>query len=112
MNSSVALGTRLAASTRLASLARNWRWLTSGGKLAAQGDDLGTTKPDSDVATSETVAGDASKEGKEDLEDLEEPEMVEMWNKEGPAGPEWNGPRGYEPTRHGDWSRNGRVSDF
>lgn len=39
-------------------------------------------------------------------------EMVDMWNKDAPAGPEWNGPRGYEPTRHGDWSRGGRVSDF
>lgn len=39
-------------------------------------------------------------------------EMVDMWNKKGPSGPEWGGPRGYEPTRHGDWARNGRVSDF
>lgn len=45
-------------------------------------------------------------------EDEYEPELVDMWNKDAPAGPEWNGPRGYEPTRHGDWSKNGRVSDF
>lgn len=43
---------------------------------------------------------------------LEEPEMVEMWNKEGVAGPEWNGPRGYEPTQYGDWASKGRVTDF
>ncbi|KAI0559612.1 hypothetical protein FGB62_141g027 [Gracilaria domingensis] len=42
----------------------------------------------------------------------EEPEMVDMWNKDAPQGPEWGGPRGYEPTRYGDWSKNGRVSDF
>lgn len=41
-----------------------------------------------------------------------EREMVEMWNKDAPHGPEWGGPRGYEPTRYGDWARNGRVSDF
>lgn len=46
-------------------------------------------------------------------EELEkEREMVEMWNEDAPAGPEWGGPRGYEPTKHGDWARNGRVSDF
>lgn len=47
-------------------------------------------------------------------EEQEEPEveMVEMWNKDAPSGPEWNGPRGYEPTRYGDWSTAGRVSDF
>lgn len=41
-----------------------------------------------------------------------EREMVEMWNKNAPHGPEWGGPRGYEPTKYGDWARNGRVSDF
>lgn len=45
-------------------------------------------------------------------DELEEEEMVEMWNMDAVAGPEWNGPRGYEPTRHGDWSHKGRVSDF
>lgn len=25
---------------------------------------------------------------------------------------ELNGPRGPEPTRYGDWEKNGRVSDF
>lgn len=39
-------------------------------------------------------------------------EMVDMWNKNAPHGPEWGGPRGYEPTKYGDWARNGRVSDF
>lgn len=33
-----------------------------------------------------------------------------------PAGPgkapEFGGPSGPEPTRYGDWERNGRVSDF
>lgn len=26
--------------------------------------------------------------------------------------PEFGGPAGPEPTRYGDWERNGRVSDF
>ena len=25
---------------------------------------------------------------------------------------EWNGPRGPEPTRFGDWEQGGRCSDF
>lgn len=25
---------------------------------------------------------------------------------------EYGGPKGPEPTRYGDWERNGRVSDF
>jgi len=39
-------------------------------------------------------------------------EEVDMWNFEAPSGPEWGGPRGYEPTKFGDWSKNCRVSDF
>jgi len=47
-----------------------------------------------------------------DKEVVEKEEKVELWNKDAPAGPEWKGPRNYEPTRYGDWSRSGRVSDF
>lgn len=46
----------------------------------------------------------------EDEEDLEEMFV------QGPSGLEWGGPtRGGkrpEPTRYGDWERNGRTSDF
>lgn len=46
---------------------------------------------------------------------MEEEELEEMF-MEGPAGIEWGGPtRGgkhREPTRYGDWERNGRCSDF
>lgn len=52
------------------------------------------------------------KKGAEADDDVEDDGMVEMWNKDAPAGPEWNGPRGYEPTRYKDWSNKGRVSDF
>jgi len=31
---------------------------------------------------------------------------------EPPAPPEIGGPPGPEPTRYGDWERNGRCSDF
>lgn len=33
-------------------------------------------------------------------------------NNTNPSTGEVNGPRGPEPTRFGDWERNGRVSDF
>lgn len=39
----------------------------------------------------------------------ESEEYVDMWNEE--RG-EWNGPRGLEPTRYGDWEKNGRCTDF
>lgn len=64
-------------------------------KLEQDSADLSQQMPPTDV------------ENKED-----EKEMVEMWNPHSPGGPEWAGPRGYEPTRYGDWSKNGRVSDF
>ncbi|TDQ85419.1 hypothetical protein A8950_0204 [Dongia mobilis] len=32
--------------------------------------------------------------------------------KQNPREPEFGGPSGPEPTRYGDWERNGRVSDF
>lgn len=31
---------------------------------------------------------------------------------EAPAKPEHGGPKGLEPTRYGDWERNGRCFDF
>jgi hypothetical protein len=31
---------------------------------------------------------------------------------ETPAKPEHGGPKGLEPTRYGDWERNGRCFDF
>lgn len=65
-------------------------------------------------ASSEIVKAEAA--DSEELvfsEELEkEREWVEMWNNDAPAGPEWGGPRNYEPTRYGDWARNGRVTDF
>ncbi|EME31811.1 hypothetical protein Gasu2_45130 [Galdieria sulphuraria] len=47
-------------------------------------------------------------EGSTEVDD----ETVEMWNHDAPNGPEWGGPRGYEPTKFGDWSKNCRVTDF
>lgn len=32
--------------------------------------------------------------------------------QQGGMAPEIGGPGGPEPTRYGDWERNGRVSDF
>ena len=36
-------------------------------------------------------------------------DYVDMIN---PETGEWNGPRGPEPTRYGDWQQKGRSSDF
>lgn len=49
--------------------------------------------------------------GLEDEEDDDEDwdGFVDMLNEE--TG-EWGGPRGPEPTRYGDWMKNGRTSDF
>lgn len=111
MSSLVALSTRIARTRSLlpASVTRNGRGLTSRGKTASQGDHS-TSKLDKN--TGEAVAGREPEPGNEDVDDVEAPELVDMWNNEAPSGPEWNGPRGYEPTRHGDWSQKGRVSDF
>lgn len=50
----------------------------------------------------------------------ETPKPPETQRDETPAAPpakpalpkEIGGPKGPEPTRYGDWERNGRVSDF
>jgi hypothetical protein len=60
---------------------------------------------------SDVVGGSDFKRAPVDA-DEDETEGVEMWNGSAPAGPEWGGPRGDEPTKFGDWARNGRVSDF
>ncbi len=43
----------------------------------------------------------------EDFDD--DDDYVEMVN---PDTGEWNGPRGPEPTRYGDWAQKGRCTDF
>eukprot|EP01039_Chlorochromonas_danica_P002255 gene2255-2469_t len=58
---------------------------------------------------------DHNHEVKKGGQEEEEDEMEEMFIL-GPAGMEWGGPtrggRRPEPTRYGDWERQGRVSDF
>lgn len=44
-----------------------------------------------------------------DSEESENSDYVDMIN---PTTGEWNGPRGLEPTRYGDWERKGRCVDF
>lgn len=48
---------------------------------------------------------------KEDFEAREQDDLsrTEYVN---PATGERGGPKGYEPTKHGDWAKKGRVSDF
>lgn len=62
--------------------------------------------------TPEQQAEDVKPEVDRESEEESGREMVEMWNPDAPKGPEWGGPRGYEPTKHGDWAKKGRVSDF
>jgi len=59
-------------------------------------------------AASAVDGGSARREAGVDSAD----EMRSRWNRDAAAGPEWGGPPGYEPTRYGDWAKNGRVSDF
>ena len=57
-----------------------------------------------------------SKVGKEVEKEGKEGEEEEDAFAAGPVGLEWNGPRRGgskpEPTRYGDWERNGRAVDF
>lgn len=85
--------------------------------LSSKADDPSRTPGDLGKENDDEIHFDeGGKEGdnilKGDLPPGLEPEMVDMWNKDAPKGPEWGGPRGYEPTKYGDWARNGRVSDF
>ena len=54
-------------------------------------------------------ASDSSAEPPDLIYDSDEDELVDLVN---PETGEWNGPRGPEPTRHGDWHSKGRCSDF
>ncbi len=40
------------------------------------------------------------------------PESVPVPAKKPGQAPEFGGPEGPEPTRYGDWERNGRCVDF
>ena len=51
------------------------------------------------------------KEGGLGVEDDEDGDAGSGAGKNETTG-EWNGPRGPEPTRYGDWERGGRCSDF
>ncbi len=46
--------------------------------------------------------------------DAEDPKKIEPSTPTAgtPARPEHGGPKGPEPTRYGDWERNGRCYDF
>ena len=49
----------------------------------------------------------------ESIEEKQRVEPQEESNAEAPERPrEYGGPRGKEPTRYGDWEKNGRCIDF
>ena len=45
-------------------------------------------------------------------DDVPKPEAPKAAPPKPVMPPEFGGPSGPEPTRYGDWERNGRVSDF
>ena len=48
----------------------------------------------------------------DDFEDRDDDDALLPEEHVNPLTGERGGPKGYEPTRYGDWSKNGRVSDF
>jgi len=61
-------------------------------------DQTQTSKPESQ----------SQKEQEEEEEDDDDDDDIDMNKETGEVG----GPKGPEPTRYGDWERNGRCSDF
>jgi hypothetical protein len=61
-----------------------------------------------DLLNSGEIEGDWPEEAEEG-HSHEHPMYDENYN---PETGEYNGPKGPEPTRYGDWERKGRVSDF
>ncbi|XP_062144861.1 uncharacterized protein LOC133852180 [Alnus glutinosa] len=57
----------------------------------------------------ETTEKDLPNESQEDDQEDDDEDSDDLVNK---ATGEVGGPRGPEPTRFGDWERNGRCSDF
>lgn len=47
-----------------------------------------------------------------DIQEQTAPSLSPSPSGEPPAKPEHGGPKGLEPTRYGDWERNGRCFDF
>ncbi|KAH7538209.1 hypothetical protein FEM48_Zijuj03G0174600 [Ziziphus jujuba var. spinosa] len=66
-------------------------------------------QPNLNKDQTETVKENPKNDNREGREDKEEEEYRDHVNKQ--TG-EIGGPRGPEPTRYGDWERNGRCSDF
>jgi hypothetical protein len=66
----------------------------------------GTSKPlpSSDIARRIREAGERANAEAEARRTAERPEPPRPAEKGGPAGP--------EPTRYGDWEKNGLISDF
>jgi hypothetical protein len=61
-------------------------------------DSIARSAPDP-VAKPAAAAGDDAAQASKDASKLPRPREI-------------GGPSGLEPTRYGDWERNGRVSDF
>jgi hypothetical protein len=68
-----------------------------------KGFNMSATDPDNDAAK---ALPDAAKRA------LDEAAARRRAAENAPLAPEKNGPKGPEPTRYGDWERNGRAVDF
>jgi len=64
-------------------------------------DQTQTPKP-------ESTQDDVKQSQKEEEEEDDDDDDIDMNKETGEVG----GPKGPEPTRYGDWERNGRCSDF
>jgi hypothetical protein len=62
--------------------------------------------PDPKATAAATGAEPAPKPGTDRPATVQKPAIAPV------MPPEFGGPAGPEPTRYGDWERNGRVSDF
>lgn len=61
-----------------------------------------------DTETKETVLENIKIQREQEHEDKDEEDELDLNKETGEIG----GPKGPEPTRYGDWERNGRCSDF
>jgi hypothetical protein len=66
-------------------------------------------KPTTDISVAEQPVAEQSRES-EQLGESEQSGESEQTAPEN--GREYGGPKGKEPTRYGDWEKNGRCIDF
>ncbi|KAH0468155.1 hypothetical protein IEQ34_003188 [Dendrobium chrysotoxum] len=97
--------------THTLSISLTKRDFSSTRRLDLQGeitDDLSSLPPNPSTAMDGRKLDDSPSQAEEEEKEEEEESGVYVNEKTG----EISGPRGPEPTRYGDWERNGRCYDF